>query len=332
MALSFVVTPPVRGEVVAPVSSPAPGALPPRDARTQFVLLGFDATPSAERPLRRQGFHYVFRALNRDRREGPPNAFTLFISTGHFQLTPGLRRYRGDARPFEGHLPLNRPVIRYARGLSEIQRRAANVREISELGVEISSHGVRHRRGLRFSDQEWREEIDEHARITSLAGLPSPVGFRAPFLEHNRGMYAALAAHGVRYDASRPGARTWPTRDETGIWLFPIPSVSVPGSRGPTLFFDDNLRTVMGEEAARRGLEGREAEAFMDRGYVRAARAEFDLRYRGERAPLLLSGHGNFRGAILRFMRGVCGRPQVRCASFREATDYLDAHPGLAGR
>ena len=35
---------------------------------------------------------------------------------------------------------------------------------------------------------------------------------------------------------------------------------------------------------------------------------------------------------ILRFMRRVCELPDVRCTTFREATDYLDAHPELAGR
>ncbi|MCB9660869.1 MAG: polysaccharide deacetylase family protein [Polyangiales bacterium] len=302
-----------------------------RVGRTQFVLLGFDATPPEQRPLDRTGFHYIYEALNRARPAGGrPNAFTLFISTGNFQFAPGQRNLRPDERPFEGLLPRNQPVIRYARNLAYIRARAANVRETARLGVEIGSHAVRHAHGLRWSEADWETELADHERISDLLGFPRPVGFRAPFLEYNDGMYAALARRGTRYDASRPGGRAWPTRHPSGIWLFNIPTVPVPGG-GRALFFDDNLRTVFGSLARARGLQGRAAEDYMHGVYADAAMAEFNVRYHGERAPFLVSGHGNFRTGILRFMRRVCELPDVRCATFSEAVEYLDAHPELAG-
>jgi hypothetical protein len=42
-------------------------------------------------------------------------------------------------------------------------------------------------------------------------------------------------------------------------------------------------------------------------------------------------GHGGFRAATLRLMSRVCGLPSVRCAAFREAAEYMDAHPELEG-
>lgn len=298
--------------------------------RTQFVLLGFDAAPGSERPLENTGFHYVYEALNRHRAPGrPPNSFTLFISTGLFQLAPG--RGQSDAeRPFEGILPRNQPVIGYARSLAALEARAANVREIAALGVEIGSHAVRHSHGLRFDEATWRTELQDHERISDLLGFPRPRGFRAPFLEYNEAMYAALAAHGTRYDASRPGTRTWPTRHASGIWLFNIPNVTVAGRRA--LFFDDNMRELLLPLAHANGKSGRDAERYIDDLYFQAGLAEFQERYRGGRAPFLISGHGNFRGGILRLMRSVCGLPDVRCATFTEAVEYLDAHPDLAGR
>ncbi|MCA9534891.1 MAG: polysaccharide deacetylase family protein [Myxococcales bacterium] len=331
LLVALATTQPVAGEAAVGLVASALDETP-RAGRTQFVLLGFDATPPEERPVDRTGFHYIYEALNRERPAGAPrNAFTLFISTGNFQFAPGARNLGSEERPFEGLLPRNQPVIRYARTLRYIRARAANVRDMAALGVEIGSHAVRHAHGLRWSEAEWRVELADHQRISDLLRFPRPLGFRAPFLEYNDGMYAALAAHGARYDASQPGGRSWPTRHPSGIWQFSVPTVPVPGG-GRALFFDDNLRTVFGGMARARGLSGRAAEDHMDSLYVDAAMAEFQQRYSGERAPLLVSGHGNFRKGILRFMRRVCELPDVRCTTFREATDYLDAHPELAGR
>jgi peptidoglycan/xylan/chitin deacetylase (PgdA/CDA1 family) len=300
--------------------------------RTQFVLLGFDATPGPEPRVEDSGFHYIYESINRHRAPGrPPNSFTLFISTGLLQLQPGRSRHTEAERAFEGGLPRNQPVIGYARNLSTLQARAANVRELSARGVEIGSHAVRHAHGLHFDEATWRAELADHQRISDLLSLPRPLGFRAPFLEYNEAMYTALAAHSTRYDASRPGARTWPTRHASGIWLFSIPTVFLPDGRR-ALFFDDNLRELLLPLAHASGKTGRDAERHIDDAYYRAGLAEFQERYRGERAPFLISGHGNFRGGILRLMRHVCGMPDVRCATFSEAVRYLDAHPELAGR
>ena len=144
-------------------------------------------------------------------------------------------------------------------------------------------------------------------------------------------MYAALAEQGMRYDASEPGGRGWPQRHPSGIYQFYIPSVTVPGG-GRALYFDDNMRTVLQGVASARGLRGNAAAAFMEDAYYRAGLSEFMSRYRGARAPFLVSGHGGFRRGTIRLMRRVCRLPDVRCSGFSEAVAYLDAHPELVGR
>jgi hypothetical protein len=74
-----------------------------------------------------------------------------------------------------------------------------------------------------------------------------------------------------------------------------------------------------------------EIVAWMDDAFYRAIDSEFRRRYRGARAPFLISGHGGFRDPITRFMRHVCHMEHVRCATFREVVEFMDAHPEMEG-
>ncbi len=298
------------------------------------MLLSFDTTPGPLQRRRRDPFVAMYETLNRRRPAGAErNSFTLFIVSGGLQLDPA-RRWRGAALPFVGSLPRNRPVIGYARDLRYLRAKVASIRALHAAGVEIASHGVRHEHGAGWELARWHEEVRDHARILALFDLPRPLGFRAPFLEAGPHAYAAHAAVGARYDAGCASGSSWPSRDPaTGIWCFPIPTVHLAGHESPSgvLFFDDNVRTVLGRLARERGLRGGAAERFMDAAYFDAAMDAFERRYRGNRAPFLVSGHGTMRSAALRFMRHVCELPQVRCATMREALAYLEAHPELEG-
>ncbi|GAB4110122.1 MAG: hypothetical protein OHK0013_45970 [Sandaracinaceae bacterium] len=303
----------------------------PRDERTQFVLMGMDTTPHWER----RGFEDLYRYINLRRRPGQePYSYTLFIGSGGLQLDEARRDLTDAERVFQGIPPRHSPVFDYAESLAQIRGKAENIRRLHALGVEIGSHTVRHLDGSAWSRAEWDRELDDHARILALAGLPQPAGFRAPFLGRNEAMYASLAAHGYVYDASETqNARRWPSRRPgTRLWQFGIPSVSIPGRDRPVLFFDLNMEQRLRRAARAEGVEGEaETVAWIEDAYFEIAMAEFQRRYRGSRAPFLVSGHGGFRDAISRFMRRVCRMEQVRCATFSEAVAYLEAHPEMEG-
>ena len=289
------------------------------------MLLSFDTTPSWKSRGPCSGFCSVYKALNRD---GDlvrlANSFTLFISTGGMQFSPDRRRLSDEERRYLG---------RAAPGSRVRVRRQPQARgQLDELGVELASHSVRHLHGGAWSEEQWRFELADHQRILDLVGLPHPVGFRAPFLEGSPGLYAALEASGAAYDSSEVTGRTWPRRHPgTRIWVFGLPTVEVPG-RGRVLFFDDNLRSILKSAAADAGIAGEErVSEWVESRFFDVALSEFQARYGGDRAPFLVTGHGDFLKPMLRLMRRVCPLPGVRCATFREAAAYMDEHPELEG-
>ena len=299
--------------------------------RPQFVLVGFDTTPLS--PAR--GTEEMLANVNAGRVAGEPQrAFTLFIGTGGMTFDPERRRLPPEDEPFRGVLPRNAYVFHYARTRHDIDVTVENIRRLAERGVEIGAHTVRHLHGRDFTRERWDFELEDHARILGVLGLAAPTGFRAPFRETSDALYDSLAAHGYTYDCSATqNARRWPTRHgEHGVWVFGVPTVHIPGREGPVLLYDLNLDARLRAAALAAGVHGEQpVQAWMDETFERVVTAELMSRYRGSRAPFLVSGHGGFQRPIARFMRHVCGLPEVRCTTFREATAYMDAHPELAG-
>jgi hypothetical protein len=311
--------------------APAPShAVDRSEDRTQFVLLGLDTTPRASG----RGLEEMFENINGGRPAGTPRAtFTVFSGTGGLQLDERRTRLTPDELPFVGVPPRHMPVFRYAEDLAEIRSTAENIRRLAALGVEIGSHTVRHAHGLEFSRERWELEVADHARILSLLGLAQPAGFRAPFLETNDALYEVLAAHGFTYDCSDTSSSgRWPARHPgTGVWVFGVPRITIPGRDRRTIFYDINLEHRLRRAADAAGIEGDAVETWMDDAYHDAAYAEFLQRYRAGRAPFLISGHGGFQRPIGRLMRRICLLPDVRCGTFSEAAAYLEAHPELEG-
>jgi hypothetical protein len=299
--------------------------------RPQFLLVGVDTTPL--NPAR--GTEEMLGNINAGRAEGEaPRTFTLFIGTGGMTFDPDRHRLPAADEPLRGVLPRNAYVFHYAESRHDVEVTVENIRRLAERGVEIGAHTVRHLHGRAFSRERWDFELTDHARILDLLGLARPVGFRAPFLETSDDLYDSLGAHGYTYDCSATqNARRWPTRHgEDGIWIFGVPTVHIPGREGPVLLYDLNLDARLHAAAVDAGVHGEPAiRAWMDDTFERVAFTELMNRYRSSRAPFLVSGHGGFQRPIARLMRRVCGMPDMRCSTFREATAFMDAHPELAG-
>jgi hypothetical protein len=67
--------------------------------------------------------------------------------------------------------------------------------------------------------------------------------------------------------------------------------------------------------------------------------AAFDRAYRGNRAPLFIGDHfeswngGIYMKAVEDTIKEVCGQPDVRCVSFKQVADWMDAQdPNVLAR
>lgn len=313
-------------------SSDGVAQLNPEDERTQFVLVGFDINPSSTEHLEGTDYMAYYYAVNRGRRRtGVAGGYTMFLLSGGLQLDPATPNPSPDIAPLVGRPP-RRMGLQYADDVESLRQKIANIRRLAELGVEMASHGVRHRHGAQLDEQAWRRELEDVLRIAELHDIPRPVGFRAPFLETNEPFFSALGDNGFTYDVSQVGGLSWPERHpRTGVWQFTVPSVRIPGRSGAVLFYDENTQNVLRAEARDRGLSGADARRWVDDTFYEAGLSAFRQRYRGARAPFVVGGHNRMRAATVRLLREVCGRPHVRCATFSEAVRYLQAHPELEG-
>jgi hypothetical protein len=149
-------------------------------------------------------------------------------------------------------------------------------------------------------------------------GLDRPDGMRAPFLAWSPTLHDVQARHHMHYDASHAGSSTaaWPRQTASGVWEIPVPTYYFPSIHRAIIAFDDSYRL--------RHL----TEADLDPVYL----AEFERRYHGARAPMIIPSHGNYTPSTLRLAARVCRRADVRCVSYREFVHYMEAHPQLAGQ
>jgi peptidoglycan/xylan/chitin deacetylase (PgdA/CDA1 family) len=297
-----------------------------------FVLVSFDATPRGDVPV--EEYHFIqllerLRAAAPKEHSGTPPSFTLFFNTGLLQLprdwTPSAEsRWLHDARWQTWLKHPDQPrsrVIGHASDPDAILTSVETLFGLQERGVELASHGVQHQNGKGWTRAQWGAEFREHARILALHGLPTPAGFRAPFLKTSHPgvpqlsdpMFQVMTAYGMRYDSSKVGpiAPRWPTRIEgTRIWEVELPMYE--GAKRPTLLFGPS---AMGRW-----------------GLFYLLREEFERRYHGDRAPLVYGGHGEFVDTVERFLTSVCYQPDVRCVTYSEFVRYLDRQAEVQGR
>jgi hypothetical protein len=199
----------------------------------------------------------------------------------------------------------------------------------SEIGTHFNGHFCGPAGVASWSAADWRSEIEQakwmvrNWRTTTgfkdLEPLPFDyerelVGGRAPCLEGQDNLLSAAAEMGFRYDSSGNGPQVWPDRRE-GVWDIPLQSVPVPGKSYETLSMDYNFMVNgAGEAEMRYGLL-----------------AAFDRADNGNRAPLIIGNHfnewngGAYMRAVEAVIKELCPRDGVRCVSFRQLVDWLDA-------
>ncbi|MEU5717202.1 hypothetical protein AB0G71_15695 [Streptomyces sp. NPDC020403] len=213
----------------------------------------------------------------------------------------------------------------------------------NEIGTHFNGHFCGPDGGVgTWSVEEWKSEISQAKAFVKSwktntpalkAEAPLPfdydkelIGARTPCLEGQKNMVEAARTMGFRYDSSGIGNQVWPTRKE-GLWDLPLQLVPVPGRAFETLSMDYNF--MFNQSGTTQGDPDRHAYwgNQMRDGLLQA----FDRAYKGNRAPLIIGNHfeswngGTYMRAVEETIKAVCTQRDVRCVSFRQLADWLDA-------
>ncbi|HET6359653.1 hypothetical protein [Streptomyces sp.] len=234
-------------------------------------------------------------------------------------------------------------------GFNDTQGIRDTVRQLSgawqdgnEVGTHFNGHFCGNEGGVgQWSVDEWKSEISQAKSFVknwrTNAGLegeqPLPfdydkelIGARTPCLEGRTNFVRAAAELGFRYDTSGINDQIWPKKD-LGLWDLSLQMVPVPGRAFETLSMDYNFMvnqsgTVKGDPAKYEYWGNQ-----MRDGLVKA----FDRAYNGNRAPLIIGNHfeswngGVYMRAVEETIATVCVKRDVKCVSFRQLADWLDA-------
>jgi hypothetical protein len=294
----------------------------------QFIAIAFDNCTELERWREWRDFAAELDGV------GKPLRFTFFVSGINFLANANRSIY---VPPRE---PRGSSRINFGGSADDVRARVALINELHAQGHEIGSHAVGHFDGRAWSSSEWQREFHMYDELFRNAapnnGLPAGegfdfplskvTGFRAPYLATGEGLYAHLRGSRFRYDTSGVSdADAWP-RKKDGVWRFNLASIRLSGAGRKTLSMDYNFLVAHSLGLAslpHRERFGRQMlQSYLD--YFRAS-------YSGNRAPLHIGHHfsdyqnGAYREALKAFARMVCGLPEVRCVTYTELADFMDA-------
>ena len=294
----------------------------------QFVMLAFDGGISLQRW---QDLADFAAGMNSG---GKPVHFTVFVSGIAFVEDAYRNVYQapGQRRGYS--------AINFGGSAEDVRKRVDVINAMYASGHEIASHAMGHFNGARWSAAQWQQELAAY-RAVLYNGSPSYarasadkvdvplakiVGFRAPYLATGPGLYETLQHAGFRYDTSGIAyADQWP-RKADGLWRFDLVQLKVGGRK--TLSMDYNFFVL--QSGGR--VDPRHADIF--RAQMLATYLDyFRTSYTGNRAPLNIGHHfealqgGVYNEALKDFAREVCGLPEVRCATYSELADFMDAQP-----
>ncbi|MFI2431098.1 hypothetical protein [Streptomyces sp. NPDC018693] len=215
--------------------------------------------------------------------------------------------------------------------------------EGNEIGTHFNGHFCGKGGGVgEWTVEEWKDEIAQakkfvktwrtNAGLTQTEPLPFDydkelIGARTPCLEGRQNFMKAARELGFRYDTSGVNNQVWPGRKE-GLWDLSMQLVPFPGHSFEQLTMDYNFMvnqsgtTTQGNPAQHR-FWGDQMRDGLLQGFRRA--------YDGNRAPLIIGNHfeswngGTYMRAVEEVVETVCNKPDVRCVSFRQLADWLDA-------
>ncbi|MGW4650137.1 hypothetical protein [Kitasatospora sp. NPDC004289] len=304
----------------------APGQKPP-----QFVVFSWDGALEND--------DHLFSRFRKVAREN--NADMTFFLTGIYLVPKSKRTLYRPPQHAPGEAAISFPTDGHIE--ETLHELGEAWREGNEIGTHFNGHFCEAKGGGQWSVEEWRSEIDQAYSFvenwktnTGLASVPplpfdfrkDLAGGRAPCLEGQKNLLAAAKNYGWRYDASSTGEfQVWPVKKE-GIWNFPLQLLPYPGRATQVLSMDFNFLANQSGDTT----EGdpRKYPTWLKEtrdGYLNG----FERVYNGSRAPLFIGNHfetwngGIYMQAIEDVVKSVCRREGVRCVSFRQLADWLDA-------
>ena len=301
------------------------------DSIPQFVVLSFDGSKSVSMLDETLQFEKKMQT------EGKSIHFTYFINAAYF-LT------KEEAGVYQA--PRQAPGVSnigFSRTVQEIPGRVSAFNVAFSTGNEIGSHTVGHFNGVTWSEAEWKHEFDSFATLMANIGVNNPSvhieaplfltaveGFRAPNLGANESLYMALGAMHFTYDTSEVGRDgVWPHKDLNGIWHIPLGVVYLGPSKKPIVAMD---YSIWQHQQLERGTVVK-GDAAWNQDYTEVEDAYmnyFDTTYNKSRAPIVIGGHftkwndGVYFEAMKAFAENVCGKPNVRCVTYKELVAYLN--------
>ncbi|MGI5197076.1 hypothetical protein ACQEVY_26170 [Streptomyces sp. CA-288835] len=309
---------------------PRPERLRPGQKPPQFVVFSWDGAGEDSQKL----FSH-FREVARDNKA----TMTYFLS-GVYMLPDEKRAlYRPPGRS-AGRSDIGFNDEQGVRDTAE-QLRGAWL-EGNEIGTHFNGHFCGSGGVGDWSAEDWKSEIAQAKSFVkswktntgTQQASPLPfdydkelIGARTPCLEGRQNFLRAAREMGFRYDTSGVNDQVWPKKQQ-GLWDLSMQLVPFPGRDFETLAMDYNFMVNQSGPTSRGNRAQHEywGDQMRDgllRGFARA--------YQGNRAPLIIGNHfeswngGTYMRAVEETIERVCTRSEVRCVSFRQLADWLDA-------
>ncbi|MER6421332.1 hypothetical protein [Streptomyces sp. NPDC001137] len=310
---------------------PRPERLRPGQKPPQFVVFSWDGAGEDSQKL----FSH-FRKLSKANHA----TMTYFLS-GVYMLP---EEKRDLYKPPE-HSPGSSDI-----GFNDEQGIADTVKQLrlawlegNEIGTHFNGHFCGRNGGVgQWSVAQWMSEIAQakkfvkswktNSGMEKAAPLPFDydkelIGARTPCLEGQKNFVKAASRLGFRYDTSGVNDQVWPKKRE-GLWDLSMQLVPFPGHSYEQLTMDYNFMvnqsgTQTQGDPDKFDYWGDQMRDGLLKGFRRA--------YKGNRAPLVIGNHfeswngGTYMRAVDEVVEKVCNKPDVRCVSFHQLVDWLDA-------
>ncbi|MFG2607591.1 hypothetical protein ACGFT2_29205 [Streptomyces sp. NPDC048514] len=310
---------------------PTPARLEPGAKPPQFVVFSWDGAGEDSQKL----FSH-FRKVAREN-----NATMTYFLSGVYTLPEEKR---------DLYKPPQHPQGSSDIGFNDKQGIADTLKQVrlawlegNEIGTHFNGHFCGPDGGVgEWSVAEWKSEIAQakqfvkswktNAGMSKAAPLPFDydkelIGGRTPCLEGQKNFMKAARQLNFRYDSSGVNDQVWPKKKE-GLWDLSMQLVPFPGHTYEQLTMDYNFMvnqsgTETQGDPDKFDYWGDQMRDGLIKGFYRA--------YDGNRAPLIIGNHfeswngGTYMRAIDEVVREVCNKPEVRCVSFHQLADWLDA-------